>query len=627
MTRFYTLFVPLILLPLVFAGIAAAALQSIVPSGSIASTASIAALALVVFGAIDRATFLPPFPSAAVAKDFAVFLMTRYSVALAWTAAGFLLGYAMEMNPPWPAVPALIAGTIHVRKLMGQSESRGEEEVPEHVRGRKLLTSEELLEKQLAALPPGDPGIEFGGARTASNAATGGFMIQGIIGSGKTVSLRMLMQQVLPHIDNGGDYRALVYDAKGDMLPILHGLGLRADIQTMNPLDERAVAWDLARDITDLASAQELANILIPEEGQGNQPYFPNAARQLLTIVTLALSKKAGFNWTLRDLIVACEGKNLEAILKSESELWWRVRDYFTAKELPGVITTLSSQMARFEPVAAAWQQAKQQLSLTGWVKTNSILVLGTNPAVRSAANALNQILVERLSEIILSQPDSPSRRTWVFLDEFRTTGELRGLSELMTRGRSKGVCMVLGFQDINGLNEAFGENVAAEITGQCWNKAFLRVDDNASAEWASLSLGEQERWEYQTSETTRDDEKSKTVDKRLVTRRIVTPSEIKSMLPAGAENGVPGYYVTAHLGAYQHTIPGWRLKELKPLDISVPGYIALDTPQTINRWNAADLERLNLQFLSGPAQEDQAPDAGLWSNGRISRPLEPDVG
>ncbi|MFX8836738.1 type IV secretion system DNA-binding domain-containing protein, partial [Acinetobacter baumannii] len=65
---------------------------------------------------------------------------------------------------------------------------------------------------------------------------------------------------------------------------------------------------------------------------------------------------------------------------------------------------------------------------------------------------------------------DSGMQQAWFFLDEVREAGELDGLSRLMTKGRSKGACVVLGFQDIDGMRDVYGDQVANEICAQCNN-------------------------------------------------------------------------------------------------------------------------------------------------------------
>jgi hypothetical protein len=47
---------------------------------------------------------------------------------------------------------------------------------------------------------------------------------------------RLLLQSVLPRIGTGLDQRALIYDAKQDVLSLLAGMGLRCPIATFSSL-------------------------------------------------------------------------------------------------------------------------------------------------------------------------------------------------------------------------------------------------------------------------------------------------------------------------------------------------------------------------------------------------------
>ena len=96
------------------------------------------------------------------------------------------------------------------------------------------------------------------------------------------------------------------------------------------------------------------------------------------------------------------------------------------------------------------------------------MLVLGNDEEQRSALDRVNQLIFRRVSELLLAEEDSSERRTFVIIDELREAGKLDGLHSLLVRGRSKGACVFLTFQEIEGLREVYGEKVAHEITGQC---------------------------------------------------------------------------------------------------------------------------------------------------------------
>src|SRR5262249_53998029 len=154
--------------------------------------------------------------------------------------------------------------------------------------------------------------------------------------------------------------------------------------------------------------------------------------------------------------------------------------------------------------------------------------------------DAINRVLFQRLVELLLAQPEADGVRTYLFLDELRDAGKLDGLGRLLTKGRSKGCAAVLGFQDIEGLRDVYGERAANELVGQCGNKAILRLESPATAEWASQVLGEQEGYDRSRSETAVGLEKvSGTLSEHLARRPAVLPSEFYCLPRAGPLNGL----------------------------------------------------------------------------------------
>ena len=110
------------------------------------------------------------------------------------------------------------------------------------------------------------------------------------------------------------------------------------------------------------------------------------------------------------------------------------------------------------------------------------------------------RVLVEEIDV----QPDSSTRRTWFWIDEARLSGPLlRGkmLPYLAVKGRSRGACLVLAFQDIDGFREAAGIRIANEIIAQCSHKALLRMESDESAKWATQVIGQYETLDLMQSQ------------------------------------------------------------------------------------------------------------------------------
>ena len=370
------------------------------------------------------------------------------------------------------------------------------------------------------------------------------------------------MQSVLADVGRLPGLRAIVYDPKQDFVPILDSIvrgpgdepgQLSTRIKILNPFDRRGVSWDIAADTKNPAIARQVAATLVPEDEGSASPFFARAAQDIAYGVILSFIEKR-VAWTLRDLVLALSTNQqvTKSILSLSPLNKNRVNSYFAAKNETNmsVWSTIQTKISRFETIAAGFDRAKQSISLHAWLKesTGSVLILRTNQAVREAIDDINAALFRRLSELILDLPDESGAndmaRTWVFMDEVRDAGKLEGLRPLLNMGRSKRCTVVLSFQDIEGLKSVYGEHEALELTGQCGNKAILRLEGPATAEWASSLFGEERVVVTDTSSGVQAGggaQVSSGESTRLVDRSRVLASTFLTLPNAGLENGVKG--------------------------------------------------------------------------------------
>ena len=360
-------------------------------------------------------------------------------------------------------------------------------------------------------------GVLWGKRDISFSDASYHFLVVGASGSGKTTLIRRLLWSLYEDQDakkQNHRSRGLIYDPKQEFLRDLDVMGVWNRVKILQPFDKRCYAWDIAADLKSIVDLRQFASILVPNRGASDASrFFDDAVRDLLTgaLVSLAFCAPNAKEWTFRDLLLGVlYPANLDYLLKFDVAhdgtllpMMGRLRETYLSgdpRTTSNIRATLSSCLSIFEPIAAIWELARQKkrtFSVEEWIKSDDVLVLGNDETSRASLDVINQALFKRLSEVLLGQPEiSEADREqgrnvcWVVLDEVREAGKLDGLSRLLTKARSKGVSVTLGFQDIDGLREVYGKEIAQEIAGQCQNIAILQVSNPSTAEWASNLFG-----------------------------------------------------------------------------------------------------------------------------------------
>lgn len=545
------------------------------------------------------------------------FAILVVGMALDLFAKGWLLEllgariYWLIFKYAWYGILGGLAGGVGIAAIEWIKNRLGPEAPMtsrQRIRGRELISFERI--KELAA---DYSGPFWGFVPLPEASATQHFAAIGSTGSGKTMLLRLLMQSVIPRIKEGSDSRALIYDAKADILPILDGMGVTAPVWILNPFDERSSAWEMGVDVTAPATAQQIATILISPSKNESQPFFTDAARALLTGVMISFMKRSPGKWLLSDVIHATRTRQtLVEVLSATQETKYLIEQYLdegiTANN---ILSSLATKLQPFEFIAAAWDRAESRISLREWLSSDSILVLGNDEAVRSALDSINRVIFRRIVELTLAESESATRRTWFFLDELRQAGALDGLNNLLTAGRSKGACVVLGAQDIEGLREVYGENKANELLGLCGHKALLRLDSPVTAKWASELFGTVEDLETRRSHSTGSSQglghtntsSGTQVSEQHIVREVVLPSELLSIPFPSRSNGMIGYFLSPEFGGagYRAHISGdWIAGDLKPLGNAPALLPRAEEHQFLTSWSESRRGELGLSASEG---------------------------
>jgi type IV secretory pathway TraG/TraD family ATPase VirD4 len=392
------------------------------------------------------------------------------------------------------SVCSVILGAVATKKLTVPLRQ-------EYLSGSRPMLFRWLNDDYSEKLSPGTKGIYFGGLILPFSEAHTHFRITGAAGSGKTNLLRLMMQSVLPKINAEDISRALIYDPKSEFLPIIAGMGINQKlIRILNPFDDRACAWDLAKDLTRDRDANELASILIPEKAssQGNTEFFDQASRRILSSITRFFIRSAPGAWTLRDLVLAAQHLELITILFSQDKRLKRSLLVLGSGETIGnVMSTVAARIGDgLETIAAHCDYHMREgrsFSLSDWLEESSIMILGADPESESTLQPLNQLIFTRASQMLLSRKGNKQDwgTTYMFLDELKSLGKVNKLDQIAEMGRSFGISLVIAFQSYSQIEHVYGEKVANSLIAQFDKSAYLRTKDKPTAQWSSEQIGD----------------------------------------------------------------------------------------------------------------------------------------
>lgn len=561
-------------------------------------------LATGLFALMQRSRYGSMYKDRSATLSAAYVILSRHFVTSAIIpclifAAGIVSGFVLGDVEPGALFG--LGGYVFVLWLLGSPANSG----PRVLRGTEIILFQEALRRAANLIRPGEPTIVLGNLRVPERISEGHIGIAGTTGSGKSLSLRYLLQSILPSLGQFLDARAVIYDAKRDILPILHGMNLDLPIIVFNPFDARSYAWDIAGDLTDPASAMEVASILIPTRRNDAHPFFAKAARAVLAGVLRVFMLTRPKQWSLRDVVITVSDPAILKSVLSQTPAGQKLLAQYSEPETVflNTLQTIATEFATLEPIAALWASSPRKITLREWVTSKSILVLGSDWEYSEAMKSVNRLIFRRLTQLVLNASESRDRRTWFVIDELKEAGQLDGLTSLMSYGRSKGVRVALAFQDIDGLRHVFEERPANEIIGLCRNKSLLRIDSESTARWAAQTIGEALGVEYTKSVTRSSQGDSEATTEHIYKRDAVLPSELMR-LPPPDEESFTGYHIIPSIGVFKST---WKYRS----GLSPQGDIPEFTPrpaadQLITPWTP-DEARFK-------AKAPSAPDSSLPS-------------
>jgi hypothetical protein len=441
--------------------------------------------------------------------------------------------------------------------------------------------------------------------------------ILGMTGSGKTITIRLMLQALVDRCSAASNTKLVVFDPKRELYSHLMGMDPQVPVFLFDATDCRGLAWDIAADITEPNHAKTTAKLLAPDE-HTSQPYFSRSARRILEWVIRYLIIHAS-HWNLQDVFMILDDLALlKRILPAQI-----VAKYFKPETtLKNTLSTLDTLTSRFETVAACWANAEKEgrtISLNQFEASpnSAILVIPRRLDIADAIDPTIRLIFERLIHLWLARPDlrflPPDIRpdTHVILDETAKAGNLARLDDLLLMGRAKGVSVTLAAQDVEAMRQEYGEKIADSLLAQCGNTAVFALESPETRDYCAALFGTCEIRERPcTFQAT-----NMTAALSMEPKDLYHPGELRehktllssqfSQLPRPADTGLlSGYFIAGGLGAHAGSYPFAHLL-LPPANIPVllPRDAAdQEFPQQLT---SADLSRLGIPEADSTATPD----------------------
>ena len=428
----------------------------------------------------------------------------------------------------------LVIGTLVALRALGSGLRRGR-----RLRGGELASARELRKRamslpQRALLPFRPPEARpyaIAGIPWAKDAETLHTIVSGTTGSGKTVLISDLVEQIRRRgercviYDKMGSYTEAFFDPRRDVL--------------LNPLDARTPRWSPFLEARTARDFDTMANALIPRQKDAADPFWITAARQLFSRGAAVLWQRGETrNRVLVDLLLKTELSELAEAM--EGTVTQSIVDPANPKTALSVRAMLTANIGAMELLP----DEGEAFSIREWIEREEgggFLFLTSRGDQHASLRGLISTWLEIAVNAVLSLPRGDSRRIWVILDELPTLHQLPSLEPGLAESRQYGGCFVLGVQVFSALRDLYGRDGATTISGLCGTRVVLAAPDKDTSEWSAASLGNVEvetLSEGVSYETPRD---GVTLSTRREERPLVLPSEVSRLENLSGYIKLPG--------------------------------------------------------------------------------------
>ena len=324
-------------------------------------------------------------------------------------------------------------------------------------------------------------------------------LLVGGIGSGKTNTFNHIMRSLSSQLKQNDVM--IVFDTKGDFYKEFYRPG---DVVISNDKTSCGSAgidyWNVVNEIADdehlEENAAEIASTLFAERlKSGSDPFFPNAAKDIITVALYHFVKMRG---TLK-----CDNALFSEFFRSASQ-----QDLVDLLCMYPQFETMKSYIPVNAPeqalgVMAEIQQVIRSVFVGNFSKsgTMSIRNLVKNKGGRrifieydigvgATLSPVYTLLFDLAIKEALSRAKTDGN-VFFAVDEFKLLPNLKHIDDAVNFGRSLGIKFMIGIQNIDQIVEAYNENMAKNIFSGFLNQFAFKVNDFSTRKYIKERAGE----------------------------------------------------------------------------------------------------------------------------------------
>lgn len=405
--------------------------------------------------------------------------------------------------------------------LAGDVEKKcfDEEERMEQLINKQIsLFDGESLEKHIPIVRPDSVndihylfGTDMDGTKTCvkldMNTFSRHLMILGGIGTGKTNALNQILQQIKEGAQE--EDVIIIFDTKGEFEDSFFEEGI--DVVLSNSDDACGVDgeqdyWnvfgEIERDEHMQESIIEICKTIFAEHLENtNQIFFPSAAKDILSAIILYIIKKypesEQNNETLTDIITneLDLGKLFDILNEMpETRSMCAYIDERAGEQALGIIAELLSV---FKETFLGNFTKKGNLSMRQLVKEKKgrCIFIEYDLKTGNALKPIYELLFDFALKEALGRKKSGGN-VWLVIDEFSLLPRLMHIEDAVNFGRSLGVKMIIGLQNIEQIYDAYGETRARSLMSGFMTKIVFNINDPTSRDYVVELYGKNRKKE-----------------------------------------------------------------------------------------------------------------------------------